>query len=40
VIEMTNPQDIRRHNRRLGLILVAGVIVLHIIAVIGVIALH
>jgi hypothetical protein len=40
VIEMTSPQDIRRHNRRLGLILVAGVIVLHIIAVIGAIVLN
>jgi hypothetical protein len=37
---MTNPQDIRQHNRRLGLILVAGVIVLHLIAAIGVIVLN
>jgi hypothetical protein len=37
---MMSPQDIRQHNRRLGLILIAGVIVLHLIAVIGVIVLN
>jgi hypothetical protein len=38
--EMTQPKDVRRRNRRLGLLLISLLAVLYLVAVVGVLVLN
>jgi hypothetical protein len=40
IINMVRDRDVRQQNRRVGLIIVAGLVLLYLIAIVGVLVLN